>query len=61
VPLTGNIALGVGALSYAGQFNLTVVVDSDAIPDIDVFAAGMRDALQTLAASAGLTPSASKV
>lgn len=61
VPLTGNITLGVGALSYAGQFNLTVVADSDAIPDLEVFAAGMRDALQTLAASAGLTPAALKV
>jgi WS/DGAT/MGAT family acyltransferase len=61
VPLTGNIALGVGALSYAGQFNLTVVADSDAIPDIDVVAGGMRHALHTLAASAGLTPAASKV
>ncbi|HEX6336741.1 MAG TPA: wax ester/triacylglycerol synthase family O-acyltransferase [Jiangellaceae bacterium] len=61
VPLTGNIALGVGALSYAGQFNLTAVADRDAIPDVDVFAAGMRDALQTLAASAGLTPAASKL
>jgi hypothetical protein len=59
VPLTGNIALGVGALSYAGQFNLTVVADSDAIPDVDVFAGGMRDALHYLAVSAGLTPAAS--
>ena len=61
VPLTGNIALGVGALSYAGQFNLTVVADGDAVPDIEVFAGGMRDALHTLAASAGLTPVASGV
>ena len=61
VPLTGNIALGVGALSYAGQFNITVVADGDAVPEIEVFAAGMRDALQTLAASAGLTPAALKV
>jgi WS/DGAT/MGAT family acyltransferase len=61
VPLTGNIALGVGALSYAGQFNLTVVADGDAVPDVEVFAAGMRDALQTLAASAHVRPAASRV
>jgi hypothetical protein len=48
------VALGVGALSYAGQFNVTVVADGDACPDIEVFAAGVRDALHTLAASAGV-------
>jgi diacylglycerol O-acyltransferase len=59
VPLTGNITLGVGALSYAGQFNITAVADRDACPDVDVFAQGVRDALHELAAPALVTPLAS--
>ena len=55
VPLTGNLTLGVGALSYAGQFNLTAVADRDACPDVEVFAAGARAALQELGASAPVT------
>ena len=51
VPLTGNFTLGLGALSYAGQLNLAAVADPDACPDLDVFTAGARDALQHLAAS----------
>jgi WS/DGAT/MGAT family acyltransferase len=51
VPLTGNLPLGVGALSYAGQFNITVVADRDACPDIDIFAHGAWDALDTLTAT----------
>jgi WS/DGAT/MGAT family acyltransferase len=51
VPLTGNLTLGVGALSYAGQFNITAVADRDACPDVEVFAKGVRDALRSLAAS----------
>jgi len=51
VPLTGNITVGIGALSYAGQFNITVVVDEDACPDIDVFTKGLQDGLLALAAA----------
>jgi diacylglycerol O-acyltransferase / wax synthase len=51
VPLTGNLTLGVGALSYAGQFNLTAVADRDTCPDVRVFADGVRAALQSLARS----------
>jgi diacylglycerol O-acyltransferase / wax synthase len=51
VPLTGNLTLGVGALSYAGQFNLTAVADRDHCPDVDVFADGVRAALQSLTRS----------
>jgi diacylglycerol O-acyltransferase / wax synthase len=55
VPLTGNLTLGVGALSYAGQFNLTAVADRDTCPDVEVFAAGVRTALQELGASTPVT------
>lgn len=50
VPLIGNVTLGVGALSYAGQLNLTVVADEDACPDVDVFVEGMRGTLRSLTA-----------
>jgi WS/DGAT/MGAT family acyltransferase len=45
VPLIGNVTLGIGALSYAGQFTITIVADADACPDIDVFTEGLRTAL----------------
>ena len=49
--LLGNESLGVGALSYAGQFNVMAVGDADAYPDLGVFTAGMRDEFRTLVAS----------
>jgi len=51
--LLGNESLGVGALSYAGQFNVMAVADADAYPDLDVLAAGMQAALAALAEPAG--------
>jgi diacylglycerol O-acyltransferase / wax synthase len=56
VPLTGNLTLGVGALSYAGQFNITAVADHDACPDVEVFADGVRDALRSLTAAELVAP-----
>jgi diacylglycerol O-acyltransferase / wax synthase len=49
VPLIGNQTLNVGVLSYAGQLNLTAVADGDACPDVNVFAHGVRSALEKLA------------
>jgi diacylglycerol O-acyltransferase / wax synthase len=49
--LVGNESLGIGALSYAGQFNIMAVGDADAYPDIDVFAASARDDLRVLVES----------
>jgi diacylglycerol O-acyltransferase / wax synthase len=51
VPIIGNVSLGVGALSYAGQFNITAVADREASPDLEVFAHGVRRSLEMLAAS----------
>jgi diacylglycerol O-acyltransferase len=51
VPIIGNVSVGVGALSYAGQFNITAVADREACPDLETFAQGMRDSLDALAAS----------
>ena len=48
----GNVPLGIGALSYAGQFNITVVADRDSCPDAGVFTAGLRASLEDLARAA---------
>ena len=48
LPLIARVTVGVGALSYAGQFNITVVADRDAVPDLDVFVAAARDQLQAI-------------
>jgi hypothetical protein len=44
------VSLGVGAPSYAEQFNITVVADRDAYPGLDVFVTGARNELRALAA-----------
>jgi hypothetical protein len=46
----GNVTLGVGVLSYAGELNFDLVSDADAVPDAPVFADGLSDALQQLGA-----------
>ncbi len=51
LPLLAKISLAVGALSYAGQFNIMVVADRVICPDLDVFAAGAQNELQALAAT----------
>lgn len=52
LPLMGNVCLGVGALSYAGQFTIGVIADRDAYPDLDVFAGALH---AELAAAGELT------
>jgi diacylglycerol O-acyltransferase / wax synthase len=48
LPLIGKVSLGVAGMSYAGQFNITAVGDRDIYPDIDIFAAAVRDELRAL-------------
>jgi len=48
LPLIANVTIGVGALSYAGQLNITVVADRDAVPDLDTFTAAARSGLRAL-------------
>lgn len=55
VNLLGTVSLGVAGLSYAGGFNIMVVADADAYPDLEVFAAGVRQGLAVLAAPAANT------
>jgi diacylglycerol O-acyltransferase len=47
----GNLALGVCVLSYAGQLNVAILADADAVPDIANFAKGFSDTLDQLAVS----------
>jgi len=58
LPLIAKVTIGVGALSYAGQLNVTVVADRDAVPDLDTFAAAARSELRALCepVSAGSRP-----
>ncbi len=51
VPILGNVSIGVGALSYAGQFNVTAVADREICPDLEIFAEGMRRSLDAVADS----------
>jgi diacylglycerol O-acyltransferase / wax synthase len=53
VSLMGNLTLAVAVFSYAGQLNLTAVADRDTCPDVEVFAQGVRGALEGLAQSVG--------
>ena len=50
VPLTGNVTLGVGVLSYDGQLNLTVVMDRRGWPDRVVFRRALNASLAALVA-----------
>jgi diacylglycerol O-acyltransferase / wax synthase len=56
LPLIAKVALGVGALSYAGQLNITAVADSDAVPDLDAFASAARTELRALCEPDPLRP-----
>jgi hypothetical protein len=49
--ILGNVSLGVGALSYAEQFNLMVVADADGYPDFEVFVSGVEAGLHELTSS----------
>ena len=46
----GNVAVQVGALSYAGQLNLDIVADANLVPDLALFANGMTEDLERLGA-----------
>jgi diacylglycerol O-acyltransferase / wax synthase len=56
LPLMGKTTLGVGALSYAGQFNIMAVADQDTCPDLRVFAATAEGELRALAAATQAAP-----
>jgi diacylglycerol O-acyltransferase len=45
VQVAGNVPLSVAVLSYDGQLNIGIQSDPDALPDVDVFADGLRRSL----------------
>ena len=55
----GNVTVAAGVLSYTGQLNITILGDADAVPDLNTFAGGVREALTQLGAraTAGQMPS----
>jgi WS/DGAT/MGAT family acyltransferase len=53
MPTMGNLSLVVGVLSYEGQLNFTVAADRHVCPDVEVFAQGVRSALDCLARASG--------
>jgi diacylglycerol O-acyltransferase / wax synthase len=52
----GNVTLGIGVLSYAGRLNFDILGDADACPDLAVFTAGLRGALQELGVGVPMPP-----
>jgi len=46
LPLIASVSLGVGALSYAGQLNISVVAVRLTAPDLDVFTTSARNELR---------------
>jgi diacylglycerol O-acyltransferase len=51
VQVAGNVPLSVAGLSYAGQLNIGIQSDPDGLPDLDVYAAGLRRSLEELGAA----------
>jgi diacylglycerol O-acyltransferase len=51
VQVAGNVPLSVAVLSYDGQLNVGIQSDPDALPDVEVFADGLRRSLEELAAA----------
>jgi hypothetical protein len=56
LPLIARVSLAVGALSYAGEFNIMAVADRDICTDLDVFVASARNELEALAATCAMRP-----
>lgn len=50
--MQGNVTVGVGVISYAGQLNFSIIGDTDAVPDLQAFAGGLADTLVQLGAQA---------
>ena len=54
VPLVKNTALGIAIMSYDGRLGFGLLGDYDALPELDQVAADLEDAIDELAAAAGL-------
>src|SRR4029077_10589320 len=56
VPPAENLALGVAIISYNGRIAFGLNADFDALPDVELLAAQLGEALDELAVAAGLPP-----
>jgi diacylglycerol O-acyltransferase len=56
VPLAQILALGIAIMSYDGQLAFGLNADYDALPDVELLAAQLAEALDELAVAAGLPP-----
>ena len=54
-PLSGNVTVGIGVVSYAGQLNISVIADRDNCPDLPVFISGLDRSLSGLNGAAMTT------
>ncbi|MDE3134656.1 MAG: wax ester/triacylglycerol synthase family O-acyltransferase [Acidobacteriota bacterium] len=58
VPLAANTALGVAVLSYDGRLNFGLNADYDALGDVELLAADLREAIAEIVRAAGTPASA---
>ena len=56
VPLAQQLALGIAIMSYDGQITFGLNADYDALPDLELLAGQLGEALDELAVAAGLPP-----
>jgi len=56
VPLAQNLALGIAIISYDGNLAFGLNADFDALPDLELLATQLGEALDELAVAAGLPP-----
>jgi WS/DGAT/MGAT family acyltransferase len=56
VQVAGNVPLSLAVLSYDGQLNIGIQSDPDGLPDLDVFADGLRQSLDELGAATSPLP-----
>ncbi|MDO8210458.1 wax ester/triacylglycerol synthase family O-acyltransferase [Conexibacter sp. CPCC 206217] len=56
VPLAQNQALGIAIMSYDGRISFGLNADFDALPDLELLAGQLSEALEELAEAAGLPP-----
>ena len=54
VPLAENTALGIAVVSYNGRMNFGLNADFDALADLETLAVDLREAIDELAAAAGV-------
>jgi diacylglycerol O-acyltransferase len=54
LPLASRQALGIAVTSYDGRLGFGLLADYDAVPDLELLADALRDAIDALAAAASV-------